>query len=130
MMKSFFLTLGACIGLSAAHADTFVEPILSAAKFTTDGKLQVRVKEIGPAGCYIAVNGGLSTRDITTRIIATRVTASDLEKETLTITTKRKYFCKRRKLLVQIEKICLGDLIGSGYSSAKSVSVPAANVKG
>ena len=104
-------------------------PILNSAKFDSQGRLVVKVSSLPIEGCYVTVNGGLSSHKIDTAIVGIVMSASDAEKKSVTIRTMRKYFCKRRTLYVNVESVCLNTEIGQTNSKVKSVAVPDTNFK-
>lgn len=130
-MKSKFTVLSFVLifFISTAAFAQVSKPKISSAKFDSDGKLIVSVSYDAIAGCYVAINGGLSSSSVSTGITSIQLSSSQAEKGKATIKTKRKYYCKRRTLYVNAELTCLNDVIGSATSSVKSVSVPSSNVK-
>lgn len=118
-----------CFAQTAFAQQSIGDPVLTSAKFDANGKLLVKVKEFSPLQCYITVVGGLSRNKIDTPIISRQVTNKDAQSDVLSIRTARRYYCKKRKLYVQIEKVCLGDLVGQTLSEVKVVDVPVGNVR-
>ena len=103
------------------------DPILRNASFDSSGRLMVSTNFSAYEGCYVTVKGGLSPNKIDTAIISKQLTQAAAEKGAISIRTVRRYFCKRRTLYVNIELVCLGDVIGSALSKTKAVPVPASN---
>lgn len=130
MQNKYIWTILLVILLSTTQAFAQVTaPKISSAKFNTDGKLEVTTSFEAISGCYLAVNGGLSESEVSTGITAIKLTAAQSDKGRVTIKTKRKYYCKKRKLYVNVELTCLNDVIGSATSSVKAVSVPLTNFR-
>lgn len=104
-------------------------PQIQSARFDSQGRLVVRTSFDAIAGCYVAVNGGLNKRDVETGIISKQLTSSQAEAGSIMIRTQRKYFCKKRTLYINVELVCLNDVVGSAISLVKGVSVPDSNLK-
>ena len=126
------ILLVSCLVLIATTQTVFAEittPQITSAAFDATGRLKVKVSDVGYEGCYITVNGGLSRSTTTTAIVSTQISAAEAASNKVAIKTRRKYFCRRRTLYVSLEKVCLGNEIGSANSSVKAVRVPTGNVR-
>ena len=115
-----------CLWAQIALAQVETPRILSA-KFDQDGKLLVRTSFSAIEGCYVAVNGGLSAAKVETGITSIQLTNAQAVKGAANIKTKRKYYCSKRKLYVNVELVCLNSIIGSALSATVAVNVPSAN---
>jgi len=89
----------------------------------------VRTTHSGYQGCYLGVYGGLKADKVDTLIIARQLTANQASSGKLNFATKRRYFCKRRTLYVDVELVCLGDEVGQFTSAVTSVTVPNSNIR-
>jgi hypothetical protein len=131
-MKSLYVMVLLLIVLLGVAQPSFAQveaPTIVSAKFDHEGKLLVRGEFEAIAGCYLALNGGLSMSSISTGITSTQLTESQANKGTVTLRTKRRYYCKKRTLYVNLELVCLNSVIGSATSAGRSVSVPITNLK-
>ena len=115
--------------VSSASAQV-ATPQLVSARFDFQGRLLVKSKFEAIEGCYVAINGGLTASSVETGIIGTQLTAREAAAGVITIRTKRRYFCKKRKLFLNVELVCLNEVIGSATSSVRAVSVPDGNYSG
>lgn len=112
-----------------AFAD-LTTPVIKRVAFDPSGRLSVVVTSQPPQGCYLSVYGGLTRNKVDTGIISTLLDSDDANAKQVKILTKRRYYCKRRKLFVSVEAVCLkDDLIGSATSSVMAVAVPEANIR-
>lgn len=131
MRKNLFLTVAAILPLlwiAKSDAQEITPPVLKKASFDSQGRLVTKVSNLLAEGCYIAIQGGLTSKTVNTDIISKQLTASDVKKGTITIQTKRRYYCKRRTLYVRAEQICF-EPVSQTDSDAKAVPVPSGNVK-
>ncbi len=119
------LTLVFSINLAQAQVAT---PQIQSARFDSQGRLVVRTSFDAIAGCYVAVNGGLNRKEVETGIISKQLTTSQAEAGSIMIRTQRKYFCKKRTLYINVELVCLNDMVGSATSLVRGVSVPDSNI--
>ena len=111
-----------------AHAQVET-PIIASASFDDDGKLVVKTRLDAVAGCYVSVSGGLSRGSVDTGITSIQLTEAQAARRSVTLRTKRRYYCKKRTLYVNVELLCLNEVVGSATSAVKAVSVPASNLK-
>lgn len=70
----------------------------------------------------------MNRQDVETGIISKQLTISQAEAGSIMIRTQRKYFCKKRTLYINVELVCLNEVIGSATSLVKGVSVPDSNL--
>jgi hypothetical protein len=115
--------------VSAQSTGGVQAPRLNSVSFDNLGKLVVHASDVGPAGCYLIVNGGLSAGKISTAITSKRASEQDVANNRVAIRTLRRYYCRRRQLYVQLEKVCLGNLVGAALSNKRIVAVPIRNVR-
>lgn len=108
---------------SIAFADA---PVIESAAFTPEGKLKVRVSDVGTTDCYVNILGGLTTDSVETSIKGIRVNTAQAAGGVAKITTTRRYYCAQRNLYVAAERICL-DETPPGTSEVVRVVVPRAN---
>lgn len=101
-------------------------PVIESASFTPEGKLKVRVSDVGTTDCYINILGGLSNDDVDTSIKGIRVNTAQAAGGIARIKTTRRYYCAQRNLYVAAERICL-DETPPGTSEVVRVLVPRSN---
>ncbi len=102
--------------------------VINSARFDAQGRLVVKVSEVGTENCYLTVYGGLTRKSVDTAIIGRLATGAEVLGNRAAIRTRRRYYCKKRTLLVNVQRLCTDDTPPS-TSDTVEVSVPAGNVK-
>ncbi len=114
---------------SAAYAEVGT-PRITAGVFEGNGKLMVKVRHPGAyEGCYVTINGGLTSDSQDTAIVGRQITAREAAAGRATIRTARRYYCSKRNLYINAEVVCLTDEVAQLNSAVKRVAVPSSNVR-
>lgn len=129
MIRYFFTFLALQLAIVAVAEAQVEQPKISSATFDDDGKLIVKTKFSAIAGCYVSVNGGLSRNDVETGITSVQLSEAQATRGAVTLKTRRRYYCQKRTLYVNVELVCLNEVIGSATSAVKAVTVPSSNVR-
>lgn len=112
------------LALTSAQAE-ILTPTIEGGRFDTKGRLSIIITKIPPTGCSLALWGGVSSKSIDTLITARKINDADSVRTSITIRTRRKYYCKERTLYVRIISECYPE---AAPSKVVRVSVPAENI--
>ena len=127
---SYLAVAALCVIASPVKGYTQVEaPQIQLAQFDQQGKLKVKARFNGIEGCYLVVNGGLTRATVDTGITSIQLSAAQAHRGYATLKTKKRYYCKQRKLYVNTELVCLNEIVGSAVSDTEIVTVPQANLR-
>jgi hypothetical protein len=117
--------VSAVLGLTICRAEV-PEPKIERGRFDSNGKLVVTVSSLPPVGCSLALWGGLVSGSVDTLITTKKITEANSTLATISVRTRRKYYCKRRTLNVRIISECYPE---ATPSEPLRVSVPASNIQ-
>lgn len=122
----FLLAITVAIFSGRASQAELSVPNIESGRFDANGKLLVTVSSPPPAGCSLALWGGLSSTSVDTLITAKKLTDAEIALGTVSIRTRRRYYCKRRTLYVRVISECYP---AAAPSKVVKVSVPTANIQ-
>ena len=129
MKASLFSLVVSCFVVFSGAFAQVPTPTIKKANFDSQGRLVVVISDLPASGCYVSVNGGLTSKKVDTGITSHILTDAEAAKSRYQLRTKRRYYCRRRTLYVNVESLCLNDTIGQATSSVRAVSVPSGSVR-